>query len=242
MRKLLVITLILLLVSGCASTPLDRMGSYTSIEQIDYPETGSIVVASIGDRLVSRGNRESGPFMNISAPTVFNKAEGEASIMTCGITVQPNSSFKKGEKHHGGIEMSCFGPFMAILTASDGTTNLNCNGRALSGYVCSGQEDYSFVAGSGVFPLKQSDSAISVSNSVVERQSNFVQELVYNGRSGNTVRFLYREFSNNIARPAFTQDVQYDLSDSSVIGFRDLRMEVIEASNTDITYRLLSNF
>ena len=43
-------------------------------------------------------------------------------------------------------------------------------------------------------------------------------------------------------RPAFTQEVQYDLSESKIIGFKNLRLEVVRATNTEITYRLIQNF
>ena len=69
-----------------------------------------------------------------------------------------------------------------------------------------------------------------------------VQELVYNGRVGDAIKFVYREYRNNYARPAFTQEVQYDLSVSDEIGFQDLRLKVISATNTDITYILLRSF
>jgi len=45
-----------------------------------------------------------------------------------------------------------------------------------------------------------------------------------------------------MARPAYQQDLQYDLAESSVIGFKGIRMEVLQASNTNIKYKLLSNF
>jgi len=71
---------------------------------------------------------------------------------------------------------------------------------------------------------------------------NFRQELIYNGRSGETVKFLYREFSGDYARPPFSQDVQYDLKDGKIIGFKGARIEIVEASNTRLAYRVLSTF
>jgi len=71
---------------------------------------------------------------------------------------------------------------------------------------------------------------------------NFRQELIYNGRSGDTVKFLYREFSGDYARPPFSQDVQYDLKDGNVIGFKGARIEISAATNTSLSYRVLSTF
>ena len=71
---------------------------------------------------------------------------------------------------------------------------------------------------------------------------NFEQELIYNGKSGNTVNFVYREFSKSFIRSGFTQNVQYDLSESKIIGFKGARVEVIEATNTKLKYRVIKSF
>jgi len=72
--------------------------------------------------------------------------------------------------------------------------------------------------------------------------SYFRQEFMYNGKSGNTVKFTYREYADDLARPAFTQDLQYDLNDSNIIGFKGLRVDVIKAGNVEITYKILKKF
>ena len=70
----------------------------------------------------------------------------------------------------------------------------------------------------------------------------FKQEFIYNGRVGNALKFIYREYVNDYARPAFTQDLQYYLSESKAIGFRGLRIEIISATNTEIQYKVLEYF
>lgn len=73
-------------------------------------------------------------------------------------------------------------------------------------------------------------------------ETYFKQELVYNGKNGDIARFLYREYSGSQARPAFTQELTYDLSESPIIGFRDVRIQILGASNTKIKYKLMSGF
>ena len=70
----------------------------------------------------------------------------------------------------------------------------------------------------------------------------FKKEFIFNGRAGNTLNFTYREYINNLARPAYTQNLQYDLSESNIVGFRGLRIEVLNATNTNIEYKVLSDF
>jgi hypothetical protein len=66
------------------------------------------------------------------------------------------------------------------------------------------------------------------------------RELVYGGSTDNTVSILYREFLNDMARPAFSQELRYDLSKGRVIGYKGARFEVLRADNTGITYRVIT--
>ena len=70
----------------------------------------------------------------------------------------------------------------------------------------------------------------------------FKEEFIYNGRVGEALKFIYREYINDYARPAFTQEVQYDLSENKIIGFRGMRIEIINATNTTIEYKVLNYF
>ena len=69
---------------------------------------------------------------------------------------------------------------------------------------------------------------------------SFRRELVYSGVSQNTITVVYREFKNSFARPAFTQELKYDLSQDRVIGYQGARFEVLNAGNTEITYKVIS--
>lgn len=70
--------------------------------------------------------------------------------------------------------------------------------------------------------------------------SSFERQLIYSGKAGTVLRFSYREFSTGLARPAFTQDVQYDLKESAVLAFQAIRMEVLASTNEQITVRVLA--
>lgn len=72
--------------------------------------------------------------------------------------------------------------------------------------------------------------------------NSFQQTLIYSGRVGDKINIAYREFSNNTARPAFNNDVEYDLGESTTIGYKGAEIEVIEATNRYIKYRVIENF
>ena len=73
-------------------------------------------------------------------------------------------------------------------------------------------------------------------------ENSFQQTLIYSGRLGDRIKAGYREFSNNLARPAFNNDVEYDLKDSKLIGYKGARIEVLEATNEYIRYKVIKNF
>jgi hypothetical protein len=70
----------------------------------------------------------------------------------------------------------------------------------------------------------------------------FKQEFIYNGKNGDNVKFLYREYTNNQIRGGFTQNVEYDLKDSKIVGFRNLKFEIIQVDNVEINYSIIHPF
>jgi hypothetical protein len=70
----------------------------------------------------------------------------------------------------------------------------------------------------------------------IEKVGSYKQELIYNGKSKDTIRLSYREYIKDMARPAFFQDLTYDLLESREIAFRDLQIEVLEATNSTIKF------
>lgn len=95
-----------------------------------------------------------------------------------------------------------------------------------------------------IFHAKVGNRADGVSRTKYSLVSDdsFQQTLIYSGKVGSKIRIGYREFSNSIARPAFNNDVDYDLNESRTIGYKGARLEIIEATNEYIKYRVLVNF
>jgi putative lipoic acid-binding regulatory protein len=66
------------------------------------------------------------------------------------------------------------------------------------------------------------------------------RELIYQGLDGDTLRLNYREFIDDLARPAFSQTTEYNISESSTLQFRGVTVDVHQADNETITYTVLS--
>lgn len=243
MLKFLKLALLLSLSAGCVVSPITPM-DLTERKVIDFPEVDKVITTNLGETLVTKGIRTTGKALEVTKLTTFGKKAGEASIMTCGLTVNPASQFYRGRWQQNEEMAACYGPFNAQVTLSDGSTNFNCLGQYIVGDICQDEQtdDFFLALLSIKHPLEQDQGNLAVVDKIVTSQTNFVQELIYNGRSGDTLRFIYRELSDNLLRAAFSQDIQYDLSKSTEIGFKGVRIEVIEASNTNITYKMLSNF
>ena len=70
----------------------------------------------------------------------------------------------------------------------------------------------------------------------------FRRELIYNGRTGDSLKFLYHEDSTDLLRGPLSEEFQYDMKDGAIVGFKGVRIEVLEATNTSIRYRVLASF
>lgn len=71
------------------------------------------------------------------------------------------------------------------------------------------------------------------------QEGDFRRELIYSGISQGTVTITYKEFKDDLARPAFSQELRYDLNQGREVGFRGARFEILEATNSMIRYRVL---
>lgn len=72
----------------------------------------------------------------------------------------------------------------------------------------------------------------------------FKYELIYQGVNNGVVRIAYREFTENLARPAFSQDLTYTVAagGNTPARFRDVEMVIHAADNTRIEYTVTSGF
>ena len=70
----------------------------------------------------------------------------------------------------------------------------------------------------------------------------FRHELLYQGIAGSVVNLLYREYLNDLVRPAFQQALSYTLSPSgpTEVSFRGTKLRIHSADNNSIKYEVLS--
>lgn len=91
-------------------------------------------------------------------------------------------------------------------------------------------------------PLKVAVS-FSTGSKMAPTGNGYRYELLYQGLSGNVVRLLYREYVDDLIRPAFQQDLSYTLASSgpTEISFRGTKIVIESADNNRIRYEVLSS-
>lgn len=209
-----------LALASCAST----VAVTPREEIIDRPSLNKQATVEVGETLVAKGKRSIVPAITTSEP-----------IETWAVTF-PAQTFVLGyesEKHDWYLASRGINPW-GNVPYPPGQTGL-CLARN------DGEKDGFFNSVGNCSPQKDG-LRYERTTALFEGKPGFTQELIYAGRSGTTIRVLYREFVNDTARPAFSQEITYDLNDGSEIGFKGVRIEVLEATNTKITYKVLASF
>ncbi len=72
-------------------------------------------------------------------------------------------------------------------------------------------------------------------------KGDYAAELIYSGISQDTLRIVYREYVNDLARPAFYQELTYNLHESKPIKFKSITLEIIEATNSALTLTVIDD-
>lgn len=71
----------------------------------------------------------------------------------------------------------------------------------------------------------------------------FKRELIYQGSGGKILRLAYREYIGDLVRPAYSQEVTYDVSSAPMtITFKSVQIQLTDISASTITYKVLSGF
>ncbi len=212
--------LIPLLVGTVAScVTVKRNAAPLDIQQISEPEIGVPVTVSVGEQMVRQGT-----IAEEKVLIVHEKAGGGFYTVPAGEYLHVGYDEKDNFYDKGGITKAAIAdPPSAIAVEKGQTSRL----RVVTVYSYA-PESY--------------EASFAEGTRLSKRHDSFQQTLIYSGRIGSKVNISYREFSNNTARPAFNNDVEYDLDSSKVIGYKGARLEILDANNSSITFKLISNF
>ena len=79
-------------------------------------------------------------------------------------------------------------------------------------------------------------------NFLIVADDSAQQSIEYSGRSGPILTFTYSEYTDKLARDAFTREFKVDLNDGKVAGFKGAVFEIVSADNMQIEYKVIKHF
>jgi len=213
-------------ITGCTTISVDKYVEETSG---NFPHIGTISTAPVGEVMFSQFRywRKTGYALQDSAtiPIGGGNVQVNAGDFLVRATVEGKTAYcteKPAFKMLVGGKSACF-------------VDRNSNGLFDTVKVASDVLWYSADLNS---PLKYSQTEV-----IVPRADAKKMELVYQGLSKDVLRLTYREYFNDMARPAFFQDVTYDVAALPTdITFKSVRLHIIRAGNGGIEYQALSGF
>lgn len=227
-----------LVLSGCASVPTVATNVYVPpVKVVTIPDLNVDAEAEIGQTIISAANLSSNSVAVLASDvSEFKKAELLNNRWSGTTTLRAGTMTKFAENAEG----SFFKNDGATFKIPTGSTPCQCgvfvpNDRSKPVVIY----NYRVEIGATGYDFGMQPVAVTLKTVESWVYNSFKRELIYGGVSGNTVSISYREFSDGTARPAFTQDLKYDLSESKIIGYRGARFEVAKASNTVLKYKVL---
>ncbi|KZZ19843.1 hypothetical protein A3752_13310 [Oleiphilus sp. HI0081] len=219
--KTIGILIALIVLSGCTS--LKKNGGGIEETLIDYPAIGTETTAFVGEEMLAKGSKKTVNAISLKYTTSVGLLG--SYTFSPGIYTQVGYSGNKvfyAPTNYGMVQKSTLAdPYGGMYI--DHNEKEICGVSAFGGTVCS-------------------DADYDITKHTNNDMLSFQQTLLYSGKIGNKVNISYREFSNNKARPAFSNDVEYDLNESNVIGYKGALLEIINATNQSIKYKVLKNF
>lgn len=226
MKKLLALTMVMGLV-GCATPSYNYQPQVTNISN---PPLNQIATAYVGESLLEQGKAIQADGIKLDSKQALDKAKMALSAGTY-IKIGENDKQEFYLPHKGSdsgrvekVSLLSFDPtFLQSIVVDKNTGKVSLISSNVKSY------------DGDVINFTKTKISIKDTNS-------FQQTLIYNGKVGNKINIGYREFSGDLARPAFTNSVEYDLNESKVIGYKGARLEVISADNQSIKYKVLQNF
>jgi len=215
----------LALLSACTTPQKNYRPEATNISR---PALDQEVIAQVGEEMLSQGTFYEGDGIRLAEEIKFGD-------LFTAYTASAGEYAKEGEDKTSEFYQPAVGPKGGSIK----------KGALIDPWqAIQLQKDGSKIAVVTVFHAKVSEKAVGITRIKIPilADNSFQQTLIYSGKVGQKIKVGYREFSNNVARPAFHNDVEYDLSESRIIGYKGSRLEIIEATNESIRYRVLQNF
>lgn len=244
-RLALIFSAAALLLSGCAAKKYASL-PFAPVQEISYetvrywPDNGVETTAQIGDAMVKAYSVAVMPAIVVENPVQYvAKYRDDLRMM---LELEPGKFELAGHDTEGGRYFAAWSGIKLAYESNgafpdpellSGGIHISQSGATSIYWFWSDTHDASLSAAP---PILYTGTV----NERPPREARFQRELVYSGTSQSSLSLLYREFLDQYARPAFSQDLKYDFTPGTMIGYKGARFEILKAGNTSITYRVIT--
>ena len=227
--KLVLTTLAALTLIGCAPPRANPPVNTTATSKpFTLPSVGQTATKDIGESLLKTGRRVT------VVNTVATLLDDASSSMDLGHTlnVSAGESAPLLSRMEDGTKLACF------LT---GGVGIAVSGRVAGCLVGNNGvfESSTFQTRVKYFPLTKPVRYIEKQTEhITDKEPEFYTDVLYQGLTRGEVKISFREFRGGLARPSFTQDINYELAPNGtgMIAFKGIRIKILKATGQDITY------
>ncbi|EGR2854045.1 hypothetical protein DMW08_23805 [Vibrio parahaemolyticus] len=228
MKKALCYSLVLStsLLFGCASSPNIAYNYSGNTVTYNTPSNGQINTAYVGDSILRQDIYKEVEALNIQSPVKYGLYHFPSGNYEKIGNDDKYDFFEPLSTEETGAALNQEGNariYVQAIAVEKGSNAQICPIHAISGMACL-------------------NANFNVEKTKSKKEASFEQTLIYNGTAGSKINVGYRELANDKARPTFNNNVEYDLSKSKSISYKGAKIEVIEANNSSITYKVTSPF
>ena len=216
MKKILLSISLGLLIAGCVSGQKIKIEEGTvAAKSVYLPKLNEVSTVSLGDRMM---HESFGWNVDCITPKVTKRFSGfndelQAYQKLCGNSIGTNSFKSVNDEVYHVVEVS----------KQDGTSDF-----------CA--------LGFPTFCINYINNELIRSIELKSAMNSLQQSIEYMGRDGNSVKFVYSEFMDGMARSAFTREFVVDLTKGNTLNFKGGEVEIINATNTTIEYKVNNYF
>ena len=218
MKYLALLSISCFLLIGCSSPVFNVSATH---EKIYRPEVGDIVTVNVGEAMIESGisvTRKALDVMDVSRIGRFTIMPGSFPIIGNEGNYQYFNQTPSGGSIHAGI--ADLHIRSAVLRYNKSTEEF-CVLRPGDPDMC-GWLNY------------------HIEDKLVDDSRYRVESILYLGKVGDVISVEYREQNttqNDVIRP-----LVFDQKTSNIIGYKNVRLEILESNSFEITYKVLSHF
>ena len=228
--KVVISVVFLVLTSFVSGNPLGKDAGSSNPKNFQDPEIGVTSKASLGQNMISQAY---GWLVDCITPKETKtivirglqlvEAEIKSNIRICGEAGGGNSFVPTYKLTSNDTINTRYGNVLVEVKNEDETSEL-CMAYNLG--VC----------------VTYAESKLERSKAFKTKADSLQQSITYMGRDGGILKFLYVESKNDIQRPEFNRDFLVDLTETPILSVKGAQVEIIEATDTDIKYRVIKYF